>query len=263
MPEVTAVLGELSTDRSSFETEQMSKVEAAYNKSLEDAAQKLPALIDDLLHMFKTPAAMLTQDTQHGKTSQGKTNAGFRASALQQARSKPGGHELTARINLLPQAPLDPSLETDVKRIEQKREKDERNMFREAEAEMGSLVQIVANEVEAQVTQQINGLVHAMKFGSVARSSNPGPKAATFLQSRQPVLPSGPQLTTNVRIMASDEPFPTVGAMVEDMERRRDMGEAAIRTRVLEMELKLLKTANAIIQDRLDKWTSHMLQAWG
>ena len=38
------------------------------------------------------------------------------------------------RINLLPQAPLDPALESNVKQVEQKREKDEGHIFKEGVA---------------------------------------------------------------------------------------------------------------------------------
>merc|ERR1719326_2091636 len=113
---------------------------------------------------------------------------------------------------------------------------------------MKGLTKIVENEVEAHVTQFVNTLIHALKFGSVTSAT---PESIAFLSARQPVLPSGPQLTTNVRVMASEEPFPTIAAMVEDLERNRDSSEATIRTRMLELELKLLQAENSLVQERI------------
>ncbi len=56
---------------------------------------------------------------------------GLQATSFNEVRGKPGGHELTARINILPIRSPDPSLESHVQEIEDKRSKDERNMFRQ------------------------------------------------------------------------------------------------------------------------------------
>ena len=53
------------------------------------------------------------------------------ATSFNEARAELGGHELTARINLLPAPSPENSLELRIQEIEEKRSKDERNVFRE------------------------------------------------------------------------------------------------------------------------------------
>lgn len=67
-------------------------------------------------------------------------------------------------------------------------------------------------------------------------------------------------MATNVRVMASDEPFPTVASMVEDLERKRDAAEGLQRMRLLELELQLVQAQNAILSARLSGWVEHILQ---
>ena len=78
---------------------------------------------------------------------------------------------------------------------------------------------IVQNELEAQITRHASNLLHALRFGLGASSSPSFARSVGFLSAYQPVLASGPPLTTNVRITASDEPFPTIAAMAEDLAR--------------------------------------------
>merc|ERR1711904_361284 len=97
---------------------------------------------------------------------------------------------------------------------------------------------------------------NAATRGFLTKSASPG-----LLSASQPALASGLQLTTNVRVAASDEPFLTVTSLVEDMERNRDASEDLIRKRLLELELKLLQAENDIISHRLGGWISQILQS--
>lgn len=256
MPEVAAFLGKLEMDRTRFETAHMLEIEAAYNASWEEASEKIPTLIDHLMRVFEKPSALLSL-RQHGHKH--GTNTGT-ATMLREARGKPGGHEMTARINLLPIPSPDPTLESKIQEIENKRSKDEGAVFRQAMSEMGALTKIVQNELEAQITRHANNFLHAVRFGLGVNPSTSLAKSVGFLAASQPVLPSGPQLTTNVRIMASDEPFPTMAAMVEQLERQRDAGEGLVRTRLLELELKLLQRENILVTDRLRSWVEYLLR---
>ena len=138
----------------------------------------------------------------------------------------------------------------------------------------------------------IDNMQHLSKSAAFAK------KAASFLRARQPVAASGAQLTTNVRVMASDEPFPTIAGMVEDLvyilQRAlvarfkpnflcdpgasavhaktqhtyngpfvhlllfRDAGESVVRAKILELELQLLQAENKIISDRLESWVAQI-----
>ena len=185
-------------------------------------------------------------------------------------------------------------------------------LYAKAKAEMAGLSRIVENEIEArpifllsvacvktrdlvhkaQITSYMANMQHLSKSAAFAK------KAASFLRARQPVAASGAQLTTNVRVMASDEPFPTIAGMVEDLvyilQRAivarfkpnflcdpgasavhaktqhtyigpfvhlllfRDAGESVVRAKILEWELQLLQAENKIISDRLESWVAQI-----
>lgn len=251
MPEVVASLGELENNRLQFETEELLKVERAYNVSLVEAGKKLPALVDRLMRVFVKPGAWIA--TRHGVPLKS------RAASFHEAHGS-GGHEITTRINLLPVVSADASLERSIQKLERKRSRDERALFMEAEDEMEMWTQVVEIAAEAEITQEVNAFIRAQKYGSSASAGEllTRGRATKFLG--QPVSPSGPQLSTNVRVAASDEPFPTIESMVEDLERKRDVGEGFLRTRMLELELQLLQAENAIISERLRGWVEHILQ---
>jgi len=187
--------------------------------------------------------------------------AGGQRAGFLEVRSRLG-HELTARINLLPIGAPDSSLETNIKKIENKRTKHEGAIFEQARLEMAGLTKVVQNEVEAQLANHASGLARALKSGrGLSRAPfRPPAKAIEFLRAEQLVLASGPALSTNVRVTASDEPFRTVASMVEGLERRRDASEDAIRNMLLEMELKLLEAENALVSSKVGAWVEHLRQ---
>lgn len=87
----------------------------------------------------------------------------------------------------------------------------------QASLEMAGLTKIVQSELELQITQIGGNLLAAL------RTSLPQQTSASFLSARQPNLQSGFPAATNVRVMASDEPFPTISSMVEDLVRSTSM----------------------------------------
>ena len=185
---------------------------------------------------------------------------GLPAASFTQARAALDVHEMTARINLFPVATPDSSLELLIQEIEDKRTRDERNIFKQvwcmkcsslylafskitvfskAVAEMAGLTHIVQNELQAdglfrehmrcnmyvcivqdsyqaQISQKASSFFQALHSHSSPISSTSGISAG-FFSAHQPVSASGPHFTTNVRVSASDEPFPTVTAMVEKL----------------------------------------------
>lgn len=257
LPEVSAAVGQLDAARASFEQEHMHDIEEAYNASLKEAAEKLPASIDQLMRNFEKPLALIS-----GRNLKPKRDNGARVTSFREAHGEPGGHELTARINLLPAASPDASLESKIQAIEARRSRHEGDIFRQAVSEMRALTQIVQSEVEAQITRHANNFLHTARYGFDGGHSTFPSKvtSAGFLSASQPVLSSGLQLTTNVRVRAGEEPFQTVAALVEDLERRRDASEELIRKRLLELELKLLQAENNLIADHLGSWVARILR---
>jgi len=255
MPEVTASLGALEAERAQFETERMLEVESAYSASLGRASEELPALIDRLMRTFETPTTLLSK-RQHEQDEVGR-----QATQFQELRVV-DGHEMTARINVLPVLQPDAALEANIRELEEKRTTHEGKIFDQAMSEMNGLTTIVLNEVEAQITRHASGFRHALKFGvgesfTSARSS---PRATGFRSVEEHGRASAPQLTTNVRVMASEEPFPRVASMVEGSEKKRDASEDSIRTRLLELEVKLLQAENSIVSAKLGAWADALSQ---
>lgn len=267
MPEVAATLGKLDNERALFETDKLLRVEAAYNASLEQASKDLPALVDHLMQVFVKPEAWIATRVRQAERADVKRIAaehatGARPASFRETRRKSGGHEVSARINLLPGTRPAAQVEKQIEEIERVRETEENQFFKLAEREMDMLSFIVKNEAEVQITQHVNGFVHAQKYGLSGSSAGflAGGSATKFLNAAQPVVSSGPPLTTNVRVAASSEPFPTVASMVEDLERRRDSAESQVRRRILELKVQLLQAENAIVNDRLGGWIEHILQ---
>lgn len=70
---------------------------------------------------------------------------------------------------------------------------------------------------EAQIVRHVNACLHALKFGPRAGQATLLTGSIGFLSAQLPLPQSGSQLTTNVRVMASEEPFNTVASMVADV----------------------------------------------
>jgi len=253
MLEVGLFLDSLESGRTHFEADQMLEVEAAYKTSLDDVLGNLPAFVDHHMWLLEEHAAFMST-RQPQKTQAGRHTPSFLGS------HQANGHELTARINLLPVKQPDASLERNINEIEQKRTRDEGKVFKQAVSEMAGLAKIVQNEAEAQIVRHVNACLHALKFGPRAGQATFLAGSIGFLSAQLPLPQSGSQLTTNVRVMASEEPFNSVASMVVDVERRRDTSEGMLRARILELELKLLQAANDIVGVRLTSWIERILK---
>jgi hypothetical protein len=65
--------------------------------------------------------------------------------------------------------------------------------------------------------RHVNACLHALKFGPRAGQATFLAGSIGFLSAQLPLPQSGSQLTTNVRVMASEEPFNSVASMVVDV----------------------------------------------
>lgn len=245
LPEVAALLGESGNKMTDFHAKELLKVEDALNASLAEASKTLPALVDRLMHVFASPSAWIAS-SRHLQPQ---------ASSFREARGS-HGHEMTTRINVLPAASADASVAPMIEALEHKRLSEENARFGQAVEEMKMLTKIVAMEAEAEITSEVNRLAAAQGHTTNAKSLG---HAASFLE--QPVQSSGPQLTANVRVGASAEPFPTISSMVEGLERKRDAIEESSRKRIEELQLQLLHAENAILEETLQGWVQHILQS--
>lgn len=252
LPEVAALLGDLDADRLKLETAQMTAVEAAYNASLSKAAAEIPELIDRLMSRFQR-VLKIAPDSNPAASGRFLVPS---ATSFQEIRSHSDGPSFAARLSVLPPSVPDPALETPIREMEAKRANDESLILKQAASEMDALTNIVKNELEAQIVRAYSGASlsqHASVSSSLMKSSS-------FLKLHQPVETGGLAPVTNVRVMAAEEPFPTVAGMVEDLARKRDKSESSLRQRILELQSKLLRAENRLISDRLDKWMQSIVR---
>jgi len=246
MPTAADALSKLEQERVHFETEQLLQVEAAYKASLEAASTKLTAVVDRCMHAFENPPASMALKHHGWQQSKSLQATSFHESSKRSASNAQGTNELAARLTVLASTnQWNADVEQVVKDMENKRSREEGHIFQQAMQEMEGLTTIVANEAEAELMRHVQALASRPAFVTRVRST-------AFLNSLQPVPAGGPQLTTNVRIMASEEPFQTVGSMVESLAKARDASEGLIAAKILELEIQLLQAENEILSTRLN-----------
>ena len=121
-----------------------------------------------------------------------------------------------------PQAPSG-AVRSGVVRLDRVLASEEKALTQQACREMGLLVDVVAGMLKSEM-------------GAAGSSGSRG-RVASFLAG------SG---DLNVRLSASDA-YPTVAGLVAEMEDRRAEGEASLRQRISEMQLKLLQELNGFV----------------
>jgi hypothetical protein len=63
--------------------------------------------------------------------------------------------------------------------------------------------------------------------------------------------PEGLPAQLNVRVGASEVPYPTIAGLAQDMETRRDTAENLEKQKILDLERKLLEAENEYIKGAL------------
>lgn len=232
LPQVSAELGLLEHSREHVEARLLEELQCAYNATLQRAKAKIDHLLDRTMHILGSSSSF--RPAGHAlKTT----------SFLQEAHMGKGGTdgtEFALKVNLLMNPPTDPSVKGMLERIEDKRLYAEGHVFQQACQEMQGLTDIVLDELAAQL--QLRSSVFVAHARSAALRPSIATPATAFLAVSK---------RANVRVVASDEPYPTVSQLTQDMEMRRDAAEAVGRRRILELELKLLEVENGWIRDGL------------
>ena len=146
-------------------------------------------------------------------------------------------------VKVFPVPAPDAAIGDKIAAIDKKQVRAEAHLFKQAAAEMKALVDIFVDEVD----QQLKLHIRSTRSGKVG--------AAGFLQARRglhsdaDVGSASPQL--DVRVGASDVPFPTIEGLVQQMEDGRASSEESVRQHILGLELQLLQAGNAMLEDRL------------
>lgn len=231
LPQVAAEIQVLDKMRERSEEEKMAQLEIAFNAALESAKGQIADAVGQALKVFDDPKIWKTE------RKSASTHSG-QVSFLQQRLNS--AEEPTVRVKALAAPPPSPTIKSKIDGLEEERAAMETHMLDTAVAEMGELTKIVIAEVEKALQLQLEPwLVSSGSLLHVRAKQIPG-------------YPEGLPKQLNVRVGASDVPYPTIASLVQGMESRRDTAENLIRQRVLELELKLLKAENAMIKEALD-----------
>lgn len=132
-------------------------------------------------------------------------------------------------MNLLPVPAASAALLRKIDAVDAKLSQDEQTLFQQALKEMDGLSTVVLNELKSQLQLQMESQ-----------------RAAGFLQTEVRDLPK----VANVAVGAA-EPFATVASLVQEFESKQAALTGAAMTRILELEQKLLKEENALVQQAL------------
>ena len=242
LPEVAAEIALLESSRGSLEEAAFGKLQAAYNRALQDAKAKIGDVV-----------GRATQTAVEGE--------GFRAtehaiSFLQAGRDTTAGQP-SVRVTVLPVSPPDPALRGGIDAIEEKRSALEAQLFEQATTEVGDLTAVILAELEAQLQPHARSVLSKARVAPAPpHAPRTGPASFTEVETGQTGgLPEG----LNIRVGASDVPYPTVAGLVRDMELRRDASESLIRQRVLEMLMQLSKAENGMIKEALRRAVTEVL----
>merc|ERR1740117_2505079 len=122
--------------------------------------------------------------------------------------------------------------------MERKRDLAERSLFRQACREFAGLTQIVMHELRVRLSEVMSRARSPRTQQMQGRAGPTSFVAATERVARDSAvaLPAMAEVRISTR-----EKWPRISELVEDMERRRDRSEDEVRSRILELELRLLK----------------------
>lgn len=233
-PQVAAELGSLQESREQFENINMDRLQQEFNKATFDTRRQIGDVVGRALRVFDDPALakqIFAKPALFRQTPQASTVSSV----------------LSVKVNVVPSSPPDASLKSRVEGIEFQRADKEKIMFEEAHAEVQSLSALVLSELEVQLKRQIDGVVGVVSQGKVGSTS--------FLQNSPESLPS----QANVRVLPTDERYPTVLEMVQDMQLRRDVAENLERKRILEKSIDFLIACNGAAESALHTAVARIL----
>merc|ERR1739841_202314 len=132
-----------------------------------------------------------------------------------------------------------------VEQIDRKTMHKEKALFHQACREMAGLTEIVARELKVRLMSELEAHRRSHRksmgssFGGLALT------AMTHTSDRSAGLPERAQ----IRVEASENKWPMISEMIEDMERKRSSANDGVRARILSLELRLLKEENAMLGD--------------
>lgn len=248
-PEVQSEISILEHDRERAEMDLQHHLHEAYEAAVIDAQSAISNAVARVLgagnvvassaslaktHEGSTERLAKTCEALSAKTGRGGV-AFLQKSVLDTDAAGEEDDAFAVRVTLLAPAAPDPSLQDGIEHIEVKRSALERQLFEQACSEMGALTALVLRELSNGLKEYTSG----------------GGQPLAFLQRRAHAARSGLPAQANVRLSASDKPFPRIKDLIQDMELRRDAVEQQERRQILDLEMSLLKAEHEMIQEAI------------
>jgi len=234
-PQVAAELGRLEESRERIQSFNMYKLQQAFNKATLDARRRIGDVVGRAMRVFDDPVLAQRVFAKRGAPK----SAMLYRQAPQEAL---GSSVLSVKVNVVPANPPDASLRARIDDIEyQRSDKEKEHIFEAAHAEISALTDFMLSELEVQIQRQINGII--------------GERATSFLQELPDSLPS----QANVRVVPTDQGYPTVASMAQEMEVRRDLTENLERKRVMDMCVDFMMACNGAAEGALKTAVARIL----
>jgi hypothetical protein len=251
LPEVSAEIQALEKAKDALEQDKTAKLDDAYNKALESARSEINAAVGSAMQLLDVSPVSDTRRTSFLAVR----SAAVRGSA---------GEGPSVRVKVLSVPPPDASVKSKLDAMEAKRADAEAQVLDQAIQEMGELTAVVVNEMKESLQLQMSTLLAPTGIGMVPKTRPRSLLRTTEWEVPGMPAPEGLPKQLNVRIGASDVPYPTIAGLVQDMEARRDTSEHLLRQKVLELELKLPDAENEMIKDALHRAVGSLLvRLWG
>jgi len=229
LPEIAAEVATLDSQREKVEQELSQKLKTVYASTLATARMEVASLVASELRLINEAAP------------KGVARPSFFQARSLRGQQRGRADDFAVKVSAAGLPATDESIKDAMEKIEFKRADAERKLFEQACSELQALKKLALKTLAEQIRE------------AVRKVSAPGAAAQTlsFLAATQSKQASRLPETTNVRVSASDEAFPTIADLVEDMEARRDVAETKGKAMILAMEQNVLQELNAVMKHEL------------
>jgi len=236
-PRVVAEIGVLDEERGETEGLMYEALDKAYNDTISNAEAAIAAIVDEAVS--SNPRAAISYSTPHLHGTH------LRGLSMLEQDAPPA---FAVKLRLYDAETMPQEVMPMMKNMERKRNLLEKSLFREACREFAGLTQIVMHELRTRLSEMISTLRTPRMQHIHDRAG-----ATSFVSARERIsrdsevaLPGQVEVRMSIR-----EKWPKISELVEDMERRRDRSEDQVRSRILELELRLLKAENEMAAEAL------------
>jgi hypothetical protein len=228
-PQIAQQIGNLESSREHSQEVYMHDLQTSFTAAMKHQQSSIGDIVGRAMRAFSNPVT-LAREQRHDDAS---SFVALDNNPLSDAET------LSMKINVLAQHAA-PDVAEHVNNLEHTRGDMARSAVDKAKLDIHSTGDFFQREFENQIQLQVNACV------GIAKAS---------LSKRAKVFRGFTRLPkqVNVRVVASDIPYPTVSSMVQDMETRRDISERLLGLKALNMQLELLKIGNEMAKDTLTR----------